>query len=220
MKLSIIEKFCSKFVVFFSIVVISMLLLQIPEIKSLFSPSALKGKTGILLWAIVWILVFLECSIIPGPYIPIVIFCTQTPMIETSALLYVVITTAVLIGRIVAYFVGKKFGKLMYEKDFNEWESKFRSPIGKWTYAITVAAPGFPDFVLAILAGSIGINFWFYFITNVICKGIENVLLIFFGKVIGGNFSWLYVYIVLIFIAFTISVIIRNNIKDKHLLNV
>lgn len=219
MKLSTIEKFCSKFVIFFSIVVLSMLLLQIPALKELFSPSSLKGKTGMILWSFVWILIFLECSIVPGPYIPIVIFCTQTPMIQTPWLLYLITTSAVFAGRVVAYFVGKKFGKIMYEKDLKEWESKFNSPVGKWIYAITVAAPGFPDFVLAILAGSVGINFWFYFMTNVICKGLENVLLIFVGKVIGGNFSWLYIYMILIFIAFTISVIIRNNIKDKHLLN-
>lgn len=91
------------------------------------------------------------------------------------------------------------------------------APTGKAFYAVTVAAPGFPDFVLAIIAGSIRMDFWFYMLINTACKAIENWLLIYLGVIMGaGGNLWFYIYLAVIGISFITAVSIRISQYYKH----
>lgn len=128
-------------------------------------------------------------------------------------------------GRIGAYFVGKFFGNKMLKwvaaDSYVAWQTKLDGPAGRLFYAVTVAAPGFPDFVLALVAGSIGMNFWFYMLVNSVCKAIENVLLIYLGIVMGaGGNIWFYIYIGIAIVSLLTAIILKCIIKTKKLIDI
>ena len=222
MKINQIYKTCISTLIFFGSIVLSMLLLKIPMIAQLLSPETVYSSSGIWVWIIFWLIIALECAIIPGPYIPFLLFFAATPLASNSLLFWGICTSAVAVGRIGAYFVGKNFGnrllKWVAEEDYKEWQTKLNGPAGKTFYAITVAAPGFPDFVLAIVAGSVNMNFWFYMMINVVCKAIENFLLIYLGITMssGGNI-WFYIYLGIILVSLITAIILKIILKTKNL---
>lgn len=222
MKINKIYKLCTSLSVFFGSIVVSILLLKVPMISQLLSPETIYSSSGTWLWVVFWLIIALECAIIPGPYIPFLLFFAATPLATNKLIFWAVCTSAVVIGRVGAYFVGKCFGnkllKWVAEDSYQDWQAKLNSPTGKTTYAITVVAPGFPDFMLAWVAGSIGMNFWFYMLINTVCKAIENWLLIYLGVALsGGGNIWFYIYLLIIVIssivAITLKIIIRNRNK-------
>lgn len=222
MKIKQIYRLCISLLIFFGSIVASMLLLKSPMISQLLSPENIYSGSGIWLWVIFWLIIALECAIIPGPYIPFLLFFAATPLASNSLLFWGVCTSAVVVGRIGAYFVGKNFGnrllKWVAEEDYKKWQVKLNGPAGEIFYAVTVAAPGFPDFVLAIIAGSVNMNFWFYIVINVVCKAVENFLLIYLGITMssGGNI-WFYIYLSIVLISLITAVILKIIIKTKNL---
>lgn len=222
MKINKIYKLCISLSVFFGSIVASMLLLKIPAIAQLLSPENVYSVSGIWLWILFWLIIALECAIIPGPYIPFLLFFAATPLASNKLLFWTVCTSAVAVGRIGAYFAGKCFGnkllKWVAEDSYEEWQKRLDSPAGKTFYAVTVAAPGFPDFVLALVAGSVRMNFWFYMLINIVCKAIENLLLIYLGITLGnGGNIWLYIYLIIIVINLLTAVILKIIIKNKKI---
>jgi uncharacterized membrane protein YdjX (TVP38/TMEM64 family) len=197
-----------------------MLALQLPVIQNLFTPENIYSNSGTWLWVVFWLIVALECAIIPGPYIPFLLFFAATPLASDKLLFWIICTSAVVIGRIGAYFVGKCFGnkllKWVTEDSYQDWQAKLNSPTGKTTYAITVVAPGFPDFMLAWVAGSIEMNFWFYMLINTVCKAIENWLLIYLGVALsGGGNIWFYIYLLIIVISSIVAIILKIIIRNR-----
>lgn len=222
MKINKFYKLCSSVAVFLSSIVLPMILLKIPAVSDLFNPENIYSISGSWLWILFWLIIVLECAIIPGPYIPFLLFFTATPLATDKLTFWAVCTSAVVIGRIGAYFVGKCFGnkllKWAAEDSYRDWQSKLDSPTGKTTYAITVLAPGFPDFMLAWVAGSIEMNFWFYILINTVCKAIENLLLIYLGVTLsGGGNIWFYIYLIVIIISLITAVILKIIIKNKKI---
>ncbi len=220
-KLNKLYKLCISLAVFFSSIALSMGIFQIPAVASLFDPSNIYATSGLWLWVLVWLIIMLECAIIPGPYIPFLLFFAATPLSTNKLLFWGICTSAVVIGRMGAYFVGKTFGnkllKWVAEDSYSDWQKKLDSPVGKTIYAITVAAPGFPDFVLAWVAGSVHMNFWFYLIINTVCKSIENLVLIYVGAILsGGGNIWFYVYLGIIVISLIVALILKIIIRHKN----
>lgn len=220
MKLKQLYKLCISCIIFFSSIVLPMMLLKIPAIANLFNPSTIYSVSGLWVWILLWLIIMLECAIIPGPYIPFLIFFSATPLATNKLLFWGVCTSAVVVGRIGAYFVGRQFGnkllKWIAEDSYVDWQLKLNAPAGKTFYAITVAAPFFPDFVLALVAGSIKMNFWFYILVNTVCKAIENLLLIYLGVVMsGGGSFWLYIYLGIIVTSIISAIILKIIIKKR-----
>lgn len=220
MKINKIYKLCISITVFLSSIVLPMMLLKIPAVSNLFNPENIYSISGSWLWILFWIIIALECAIIPGPYIPFLLFFAATPLATNKLTFWAVCTSAVVIGRIGAYFVGKCFGnkllKWVAEDSYQDWQTKLNSPTGKTTYAITVVAPGFPDFMLAWVAGSIEMNFWFYMLINTLCKAIENWLLIYLGVALsGGGNIWFYIYLLIIVISSIVAIILKIIIRNR-----
>lgn len=214
MKINKIYRLCMSAIVFFGSIVLSMVLLQVPFIKNLLAPSNIYSISGIWLWIILWLIIMLECAIIPGPYIPFLLFFSGTPLASNKLLFWGICTSAVVIGRIGAYFIGGHFGnkllKWVAEDSYIDWQKKLDAPVGKTFYLATVAAPFFPDFVLAIIAGSIKMNFWFYIIVNIIFKSFENLLLIYLGVTMsGGGSLWFYIYLGIIIINLIVALVLK-----------
>ena len=109
MKINKIYKLCISITVFLSSIVLPMMLLKIPSVSNLFNPENIYSISGSWLWILFWIIIALECAVIPGPYIPFLLFFTATPLASNKLIFWVVCTSAVVIGRIGAYFVGKCF---------------------------------------------------------------------------------------------------------------
>lgn len=220
MKIKQAYKLCISLIVFFGSIALSMFALKLPFIQKLLSPENVYASSGIWLWIVFWLIIALECAIIPGPYIPFLLFFAATPLATNKLIFWAVCTSAVVIGRVGAYFVGKCFGNKLLKwaagDSYQDWQTKLSSPAGKTIYAITVAAPGFPDFMLAWVAGSIEMNFWFYMLINTICKAIENLLLIYLGIVLsGGGNIWFYIYLAIIVISSIVAIILKIIIKSR-----
>lgn len=222
MKINKIYRLCLSCAVFFGSIVLSMLILKIPYISDLLNPKNVYSVSGVWLWILFWLIIMLECAIIPGPYIPFLLFFSATPLATNRFLFWGIATSAVVVGRIGAYFVGKHFGNRMLKwvaaDSYLSWQNKLSGPAGKTIYIITVAAPGFPDFVLALIAGSIKMNFWVYIIVNTVCKAIENWLLIYLGVILGsGSNIWFYVYLIIVIISLITALILKIIIKHNKL---
>lgn len=130
-----IYKLCLSCILIFGSIIAATLLLRIPAINNLFSPATISSVNGIWLWVLVWLIIMLECSIIPGPYIPFLIFFAATPMADNKLLFCTVCSSAVIVGRIGAYFVGKGFGnrllKWVAEDSYEAWQTKLAGPAGR-----------------------------------------------------------------------------------------
>ena len=110
MKIKQAYKLCISLIVFFVSIALSMFALQLPFIQKLLSPENVYASSGIWLWIVFWLIIALECAIIPGPYIPFLLFFAATPLATNKLIFWAVCTSAVVIGRVGAYLVGKCFG--------------------------------------------------------------------------------------------------------------
>ena len=92
---------------------------------------------------------------------------------------------AVMLGSIFAFFLGRKIGRKLVvwvagEKDAKKWEEKLSR--GKYVYFLMMLFPIFPDDILCIVAGCIGMSWKFFLITNIITRPISIATTCFFGS--------------------------------------
>ena len=139
-------------------------------------------------YIIVWIIMFLQVWLIPVPAYVVLLAATHTQLISSGFLIigandvlfFCITLSAYIIGFIVAYLIGYKWGQkaLVWaagsKQDYQKW-SELITTKGKWWYALTVLLPFFPDDFLCIVAGSVKLNFKFYFVVNTICRAIGLV---------------------------------------------
>lgn len=186
-----------------SLMVVSEIILEIPIIKNLFGANLIKGKSGWLIYFIVWLVMFIQVAIIPIPALPILTACNQISglvgtnfklngLFSIQTLFFVTfITSATVIGSIVSYWLGRIFGKRAVvwvagsEKDYKLWVKKLNGKTGKLLYTITVLLPVFPDDLISLVIGSIKMNFAFYTVINIICKFIGLYCTLIFMRIPG-----------------------------------
>ena len=129
---------------------------------------------------------------------------------------------AVMLGSIFAFYLGRKIGRKLViwvagEKDAIKWEEKLRR--GKYVYFLMMLFPVFPDDILCIVAGCIGMNWKFFLVTNIITRPISIGLTCFLGsgEIIPFSGWGIPVWIVLIIIAiiiFYLSVKYQPKIEE------
>ena len=224
--------------------VISEGIFEIPAIRGFFGSGLLEGKSGWLVYVIVWLVMFAQVAIIPIPALPILVACNQIPHLVASGpglsgllsfetLGFVCLTTsATLVGAIASYWIGRTIGQPAIkwvagsEKDYKIWSKKFNSAKGKWTYAATVLFPIFPDDIISLVVGSIKMNFTFYVVTNAICKFIGGFCMLLFMRLPGinqffgestGTIPWtLILYAGILIAAIVVRQILDLKIKRKQ----
>ena len=172
------------------------LIFKIPSIAVLFSGDNLVSYDGLMLWVALWVIMFAQVTIIPIPPLPIYIVCNSIPYFVGGAgieglfsgrtlFFCLFVTSACLAGCILAYWLGRLGGKKAVtwiagsNEDFDHWVQILNKKGGKMFYAATVLFPVFPDDLLAIIAGSLKLDFKFYVLVN------------FIGKFIGAFFTLL-----------------------------
>ena len=235
-----IQKFLRVVIICMLFMVIAEGLFEIPVIRDFFGASLIEGKSGWLVYVIVWIVMFAQVTIIPIPALPILTACNQmaglvakdnslSGLFSLNTLSFLLLTSsAAVLGSICAYWLGRKFGKPAIkwvagsEEDYNKWSDKFNSKTGKWVWAATVLFPLFPDDLISFVVGAIKMNFGFYAIVNIICKitGTFTMWLfmrlpgidIFFGTV-DTVIPWaLIVYTLLLLIALITKFILNRKV--------
>lgn len=152
------------------------------------------NSSGWVVYLALWIAMFLQC-IIPIPAVAIITASIGVGIIDTSAKLgmfalgstwvYIaVVLSAYMVGAVVMYILGRKFGKYAVkwvagnEEDYNKWRTIFNKPLGKWIYTATVFLPLFADDLNIIIVASLKMNFWFFFWVNLVGRFVGLVCML------------------------------------------
>ena len=161
-------------------------LFQIPAINYYLSADILEKQSGALVWIVLWLLMFFQCTILPIPAMPIYVFCNQTSLVANGSGLINLLSwqflgftlfcsSACILGSISAYWIGRKFGKKAVkwvagsEEDYDKWSNTLNNKWGKGLYLCTVMFPLFPDDVLSIVVGAMKMNFSYYVFVHCLC---------------------------------------------------
>ena len=202
------------------IMLVAEAIFDIPAVVNWFS-NIITKSTGIWVWVAIWVIMFLQVTILNIPAYVILSACVSIG-IETLSFTYIVVViTAYMAGCFLAYWLGWKFGKKAVkwcagsEEDYNKW-SEVLNKKGKWWYFATVVFPLFPDDLLCIVAGSIKFNFEFYAVANLIGRtiGLVTMLLVLkFVVKLGGGFPIMLVVWAAALLAEIVAFVI---LKTKH----
>lgn len=204
-KIEQIHKFLRVVIICMIFMVLSEVIFEIPAIANFFT-NLIENNEGNSIWivyALIWVAMFAQVTIIPVPALPILVACNNLQdklfiannaswtglfSFETLTFLIVVVSASVA-GAICAYWIGRTLGKPAVkwvagsEKDYNTWSKKLNCKKGKWIYAATVLLPVFPDDLISFVVGSIKMNFGFYVIVNAICKTIGLFTMLLFMRI-------------------------------------
>lgn len=125
---------------------------------------------------------FLQVTFLP---LPAVVTTVAGTLVFGPWITFGLSLLAVMLGSIFAFFLGRKVGRKLVvwvagEKDAKKWEEKLSR--GKYVYFLTMLFPIFPDDILCIVAGCIGMNWKFFLITNIITRPISIGTTCFFGS--------------------------------------
>lgn len=142
-----------------------------------------------LVYVIVWLIMFLQVCFIPIPAYVVLNACVVIPSISlglgtvTGWLMIANILSAYMIGAVVAYWIGRVWGQKAVkwcagsDADYAKW-ADFIDKKGKGWYALTVLLPIFPDDLLVFAAGSVKLKFWYFFVVNLIGRGIGLICMV------------------------------------------
>ena len=149
--------------------------------------SAEKLRDIILEWGaysyIIFIIIqFLQVTFLP---LPAVVTTVAGTLVFGPWITFGLSLLAVMLGSIFAFFLGRKVGRKLVvwvagEKDAKKWEEKLSR--GKYIFFLMMLFPIFPDDILCIVAGCIGMDWKFFLITNIITRPISIGTTCFFGS--------------------------------------
>lgn len=152
-------------------------------------------SNGIYVYAIIWIIMFLQVTILNIPAYVVLSACFSIGLEILSWQYLLTVITAYMCGCILAYWLGRGLGVKAVkwcagsEEEFDKW-CTFMNKKGRMWYFLTILLPLFPDDLLCLVAGSVKLNFGFYTIANAIGRSVGLVTMILAIKLvglIGGN---------------------------------
>jgi uncharacterized membrane protein YdjX (TVP38/TMEM64 family) len=177
-------------------------------------------SAGVWSWIVLCLFQFLQVVVIPVPSAFITL--TSMKMYPNQLwLLYFITLAVVLLGVVVTYFVGRKWGKkaVMWcagdEEEYNKWQRVLKSKKTNTIYFITVLFPIFPDDVLCLIAGSIKMNFWWYLTCNVVGRAIGLATFMFVFQTISNSIISIIVMIVLLVALVVIKIILKRRLTRE-----
>lgn len=189
--------------------------------------SGLVVGAGNWVWLILWVLMFLQVTVLNLPAYVILSACVSIG-INTIGWEFILITiSAYMCGCLLAYWLGWKFGKRAVkwcagsEEDYNKWCDVLNKK-GKIWYLLTVLFPFFPDDMICIVCGSVRFNFWFYLFANLVGRTIGLITMLYtlllIGK-IGGGFPFMIIVWAVALVAELIAYLVlrRKNERTNNL---
>lgn len=172
-----------------AILLVFEIVFSIDAVNEFFN-SWIKSSKGWVVYLIVWVIMFLQVTILNIPAYVVLSACVGIGMQTLSVTYILVVLSAYMCGCVLAYWFGRCFGVKAVrwcagsQEDFDKW-CKVINEKGKWWYLASVVLPVFPDDLLCIVVGSVKFNFWFYFIANLIGRGIGLVTMLLVLEFIG-----------------------------------
>lgn len=196
---------------------------SIPAINNFFT-GLISGSSGWLAYLFVWLIMFLQVTILNIPAYSVLAACTSIRMKTLDIVFISVVLSAYMVGCILAYWLGRWFGKRAVkwcagsEEDYDKWSSVLNSK-GKIWYFLTVLFPFFPDDILCLVAGAVKFNFGLYTIINFVGRGIGLVTTILtlglINKVSDGFPIMVIVWAVALIAELVGYIILSKNDKSK-----
>ena len=196
---------------------------SIPAINNFFM-GLISSSSGWLAYLFVWLIMFLQVTILNIPAYSILAACTAIGMKTLDFVFIAVVLSAYMVGCILAYWLGRWFGKKAVkwcagsEEDYDRW-SKVLNSKGKIWYFLTILFPFFPDDLLCILAGAVKFNFGLYCIMNFVGRGIGLITTILtlglINKVSGGFPFMVIVWAVALIAELVAYIILSKKAKLK-----
>ena len=194
-----------------------------PAINNFFT-GLISGSSGWLAYLFVWLIMFLQVTILTIPAYSVLAACTSIGMKTLDIVFISVVLSAYMVGCILAYWLGRWFGKRAVkwcagsEEDYDKWSSVLNSK-GKIWYFLTVLFPFFPDDILCLVAGAVKFNFGLYTIMNFVGRGIGLVTTILtlglINKVSDGFPIMVIVWAVALIAELVGYIILSKNDKSK-----
>ena len=189
-----------------------------------FFMGLISGSSGWLAYLFVWLIMFLQVTILNIPAYSVLAACTSIGMKTLGIVFISVVLSAYMVGCILAYWLGRWFGKRAVkwcagsEEDYDKWSSVLNSK-GKIWYFLTVLFPFFPDDILCLVAGAVKFNFGLYTIMNFVGRGIGLVTTILtlglINKVSDGFPIMVIVWAVALIAELVGYIILSKNDKSK-----
>lgn len=192
------------------------LVFKIPQVTMLLSKFT--SKTGFLGLIIISVLQFVQVVFVPMP----ASFITLTSMKMYSnhlILLFLVTLSSILLGTIVTYLIGYKWGRKALtwcagsDDEYDKWQKYLTSKKTNVTYFMTVLLPVFPDDVLCLMAGSVKMNFWWYLFSNVIGRAVGLFTFMFVFKSISDSLATSIVLLILLSVLIVYKLILKRRMK-------
>ena len=177
-------------------------------------------NSGKWAYVVIWFIMFLQVTILNIPAY-VILSASAAIGIETLSFKYIIVVlSAYMLGAMLAYLLGRKFGKRAVrwcagsDEDYDKW-SDFINNKGKWFYFGTVLLPFFPDDLLCLVCGATQMNFIFFSIANLIGRGIGLVTMLLVIKLLGFISSGFPFMIIVWAVALIAEVIALEIIKRK-----
>lgn len=204
------------------IMLLCEIVFAIPAINNFFSNLILNAN-GVIVYLIIWLIMFLQVTVLNIPAY-IVLSASLSVGLNILSIEYIVITvSAYMLGCILAYWIGRKFGVKALkwcagsEEDYNKWSTIINTK-GKWFYFLTILFPMFPDDLLCIVAGSTKFHFGQYVVFNFIGRTIGLVTMCAVLKFVGmssSSFPFMVLVWALAVVAEIILILIVKRRIDK-----
>ena len=201
------------------IMLIAEAIFDIPAVTNWFA-NIIKSSTGVWVWVVIWIIMFLQVTILNIPAY-VILSASVSIGIETLSVLYVlVVISAYMCGCLLAYWAGYKFGRKAVrwcagsDEDYEKW-SNFLNKKGKIWYLATVVFPFFPDDLLCLIAGGVKFNFAWYSISNLIGRTIGLVTMLYTLKLIGFVSNGIPLMLIVWAVALIAEIILLLVLKNK-----
>lgn len=189
------------------------------KINSIEKLKAIVESGGMFSFVVFVILQILQTTILQIPAIFVTIAGTLVFGRWTAFILSFI---AVMIGSIIMFWIGRKAGRkflnwLAGKDEADKWINRMSH--GKYLFFLMMLFPMFPDDILCVIAGLTNMSFSYFFITNLIARGVGIACTVFFGSgaVIPFHGWGLIVWGVIILIVaslFYLSVKYQNKIDE------
>ncbi|MBQ9795762.1 MAG: TVP38/TMEM64 family protein [Clostridia bacterium] len=151
------------------------------KINSIEKLKAIVESGGMFSFIIFVVLQILQTTVLQIPAIFVTIAVT---LVFGKWTAFILSYTAVMIGSIIMFWVGRKAGRrflnwLVGKEEGDKWIKKMSN--GKYLFFLMMLFPMFPDDILCVVAGLTNMSFGFFLVTNLIARGIGIACTVFFG---------------------------------------
>lgn len=177
-------------------------------------------NAGVWSWVVLGIVQFLQVVLIPMPATFITLISMKMYP-DNLYLLFAITLAVIMLGVVTSYWIGRKWGKKAViwcagsEEEYEKWLGVLKSKKTNLIYLVTILFPIFPDDILCLIAGSIKMNFWWYFVANLVGRAIGLVTFMFVFKAISNSIWSIIVMIVLLVALVVIKIIVKRRLTRE-----